>query len=175
MFKVTAAFLRTFPKFSFERIRNTLPFSPLHSSIQVLIEVWGIWFIAVSSPRGGISFRRPTSIISPSEEAVADCSLGLGQTFHFSRWCWFHTGFVRFSSCTLGSPKTTGWNSVSCYLLHLRIDHIRGHLRSTVAKSVFASGNRFFEAEFSEYWWWIFLIWRRIFLILRRNFPNELS
>ena len=56
-----------------------------------------------------------------------------------------------------------------------------GHFRSphgprgTVAKSVFASGNRFFEAEFSEYWWWIFLIWRRIFLILRRNFPNELS
>ena len=57
------------------------------------------------------------------------------------------------------------------------VEEGQGHLQpgNIVAKSVFASGNRFFEAEFSEYWWWIFLIWRRIFLILRRNFPNELS
>ena len=54
------------------------------------------------------------------------------------------------------------------------IEEMRKH-EVTVAKSVFASGIRFFEAEFSEFWWWIFLIWRRIFLILRRNFPNELS
>ena len=58
---------------SWSWIRNTLPFSAMLSSIQVLIEVWGIWLIAVLSPLGGLSFRRPTSIIRTSGKINLIC------------------------------------------------------------------------------------------------------
>ena len=169
--------------------RISRKFKKFHYWVRHAKCTWSSW-ILFCCDKGGQDFR-PTSILFGHQgaivalrnqwetEVIFHCNVNFeAPQPHVFLKKWFPGTIVTSHHCISecqesltqdGVADQSVSSSCSVYLV------IAGHF-STVAKSVFASGIRFFEAEFSyKYWWWIFLIWRRIFLILRRNFPNELS